>query len=302
MVPTWAISADGRDLLGALLEVLDDGGDGDVDAALEVHRVHAGGDRLGAFADDRLGQHGRGGGAVAGDVVGLRGHFAHHLRAHVLELVLELDLLGDGDAVLGDARRAEALVDHDVAALGAERDLHGVGEDVDAAQHALARVAAETYVFGSHVSCSLMSLSDDVAERRVRRPSCGRGGLPSMTPMMSRLLHDQELLAVDLDLGARPLAEQDAVAGLDVERDQLAGLVAGARADGDDLALLRLFLGGVGDDDAALGLLLGLDALDDHAVVQGTEFGLGHDVLAAALSCGSGVEIRKDRRPVSTLV
>jgi hypothetical protein len=51
-------------------------------------------------------------------VVGLGGDFAHHLRAHVLELVGELDFLGDGDAVLGDARRAEALVDDDVAALG----------------------------------------------------------------------------------------------------------------------------------------------------------------------------------------
>ena len=66
---------------------------------------YAGGDRLGAFLDDRLGEHGRGGGAVAGEVGGLRGHLAHHLGAHVLELVLELDVLGDGDAVLGDAGR-----------------------------------------------------------------------------------------------------------------------------------------------------------------------------------------------------
>src|SRR5208337_3717831 len=47
------------------------------------------------------------------------------------------------------------------------------------------------------------------------------------------LLHDQQLLAVDLDLGARPLAEQDAVAGLDVERNKLPGLIAGTRAGGD---------------------------------------------------------------------
>ena len=95
------------------------------------------------------------------------------------------------------------------------------------------------------------------------------------------LLHDQEVLAVDLDLGARPLAEQHPVAGLDVDRNELAALVAAARADGDDLAFLRLLLGGVGDDDAALGLLLGIDALDDHAVVQGTKLGLGHDVPRA---------------------
>ena len=138
------------DLLGVLGEVGDDVGHGEVDAALQVHRVHAGGNRLVAFLDDRLGEHGRGGGAVAGDVVGLRGDLAHHLRAHVLELVGKLDLLGDGDAVLGDARSAERLVDDDVAALGAERHLHRVGEDVDAVQHALTGVAGEFYVFGSH--------------------------------------------------------------------------------------------------------------------------------------------------------
>ncbi len=143
---------DAGDVLRARLEVLDDRGDGQVDAALEVHRVHAGGDRLHALADDRLGQHGRGGGAVTGLVVGLRRDLADHLRAEVLELVLELDLLGDGDAVLGDARGAEALLDDDVAALGTERHLDRVGEDVDAAQDALARVAAETNVFGCHGS------------------------------------------------------------------------------------------------------------------------------------------------------
>jgi hypothetical protein len=65
-------------------------------------------------------------------VVGLGGDFAHHLRAHVLELVFQFDFLGDGHAVLGDARCAERLVDDDVAALRAERHLHGVGENVDA--------------------------------------------------------------------------------------------------------------------------------------------------------------------------
>ena len=86
------------------------------------------------------GEHRRGGGAVAGDVAGLRGDLAHHLGAHVLELVGELDLLGDGDAVLGDARRAVGLLEHDVAALGAERDLHGIREDFDAAEHLVARI------------------------------------------------------------------------------------------------------------------------------------------------------------------
>src|SRR6185312_8543305 len=135
------------DLLGVLLEVRNDGFDREVDTALQVHRVHAGGNRLGAFTDDRSSEHGRGGGAVAGRVSGFGGDFAHHLGAHVLELVVELDLLGDGDAVLGDAGSAERLVEHDVAALGTERDFHGVGENVDAAQHAVAGINAEFYFF-----------------------------------------------------------------------------------------------------------------------------------------------------------
>src|SRR5512147_1989528 len=81
-------------------------------------------------------------------------------------------------------------------------------------------------------------------------------------------LHDQQLLAVDLDFRAGPLAEQHPVAGLDVERNDLAVLVAPARADGNHLAFLRLLLRGVRNDDAAFGLVFLLDALDDHAVVQ----------------------------------
>src|SRR5690606_14337720 len=116
-----------------------------------VHRVHAGGDGLGALADQRLRQHGRGGGAVTGVVGRLGGDFLHHLRAHVLELVLQLDLLGDGHAVLGDRGRAVALLEHDVAALRAQGGLDGIGERVDATHHLGARVLAETDFLGSHV-------------------------------------------------------------------------------------------------------------------------------------------------------
>src|SRR6201994_4780411 len=96
------------------------------------------------------------------------------------------------------------------------------------------------------------------------------------------LLHDQQILAVDLDFRARPLAEQHAVAALDVDRGQLAGLVAAAGADGDDFALGGLFLGRVGNDDAASGLLFGVDTLNHDAVVKRTEF---HAVLLRSCNC-----------------
>ena len=138
------------DLLGLPRNVLHDLGYCQIDAALQVHRIHAGCDQLDPFLHNRLSQHCRGGGAIAGDVAGLRRHFAQHLRAHVLELVLELDLLGDGDAVLGDARRAVALVEDDIAAFGPERHPDSVGEDIDAMQHLVARVGGKFDVLGSH--------------------------------------------------------------------------------------------------------------------------------------------------------
>src|SRR3954449_11857950 len=81
-------------------------------------------------------------------------------------------------------------------------------------------------------------------------------------------LHDDEVFTVDLHLGARPFAEQDLVAGLDVERSDLAVVGAGAGADGDDFALLRLFLCGVGNDDPARCLLLGLDTADEDTIMK----------------------------------
>ena len=63
--------------------------------------------------------------------VGLGGNLTNELCAHVLKLVLQLDLLGDGDAVVGDERAAELLAQHDIAALGAEGNFNGVGQLVD---------------------------------------------------------------------------------------------------------------------------------------------------------------------------
>ena len=130
---------DGRDLLarvdraGLLLDLGDDGLDGLLDADADEHRVGARGDVADAFVDHRLAQDHGGGGAVAGDVVGLGRDFLEKLGAHVLERVFQFDVAGDGHAVVGDRRRAELLVQDDVATLGPDRDLDGLGQAVHAA-------------------------------------------------------------------------------------------------------------------------------------------------------------------------
>ena len=212
--PTCATSGF-LDLLRTLGDVLHRLGDREVDAALEIHRVHARRDQLRALAHDRGGKNGGGGGAVAGGVVGLRGDFTHHLGAHILELVVELDLLGDGDAVLGDAGSAERLVDNDIAALRTEGHSNGVGENIDAAQHLLARVGGKTYVFSSHCIQSLEFREIVLISGGFLG---GRGGTLNHAHDVG-LLHDEEVFAVDLDLSAAPLAKQNSVAGLDIQRD-----------------------------------------------------------------------------------
>src|SRR3954454_11183554 len=239
------------DLLGLLLDLVDDGVDGALDAALEAERVGAGRDVLQTLANDRLGEDGGGGGAVAGDVVRRRGYLADELGALVLEDVLDLDLTSDRDAVVGDRRRAELLVEHHVAAARAERDLNGVRDGIDTGLEGLSRSAVVLQFLVRHV-CSIslrLDLGKDVA-----------------------LAQHEQLLTIDLDLGAAVLAVEDLVALGDVQRDALrAVLVVAALADGEDPALLRLLLGGVGEDDAACGLLLLLDRSHDQPIAQGLE-------------------------------
>ena len=121
--------------------------DGLLDAALDRHRIRSRGHCLDTLAENRLRQNGRRGGAVTGNIGGFRRNFAHHLRAHVFERILQLDFLGYRHTVFGDGRSAEFLLQNDIAALGAERHLHRIGQLVDAAQNRLAGMVAINNLF-----------------------------------------------------------------------------------------------------------------------------------------------------------
>ena len=96
----------------------------------------------------RLGQHGGGGGAVAGHLVGLRGRLLDELGAEVLVGVVQGDFFGHGDAVFGDFRGAPALVQHRVAAARAQRTRDGSGQLAHAGGQRL-----PSFVFIHHLFC-----------------------------------------------------------------------------------------------------------------------------------------------------
>src|SRR5207248_5876508 len=170
-------------------------------------------------------------------------HFLHHLGAHVLDRVLELDLLRDGDPVLGDRRVPELLVDDDVATIGTEGDLHRVGQLVHAPLEARASLRIEFEVLGSHVFLSRSAeLSGDVG-----------------------FLDQDDLFLVQLDLRAGVLPVDDAVADLQLHRDPLA-LFQPAGPDRDDLTLDRLLFGRVRDVQTTFHLLGVFQRPDRHAI------------------------------------
>src|SRR5271166_2838263 len=136
-------------------------------------------DHLDALGKDRTGEHCRGGGAVASHVRGLRGDLFDHLRAHVLELVFELDLLGDSDTVLGYRGSPEALLQHDVASLGAQSYCDRVGQNIDPPENFLTRFLGKTDHLGGH---SDISLSEFTVSWRL---GAAATRYPSNTPKMS---------------------------------------------------------------------------------------------------------------------
>src|SRR6202035_3977483 len=102
-----------------------------------------------ALAHQRLREHGRRRRAVTGNVVGLLRYFLDQLGTDLLPRVLELDLLGDGHAIVGDRGGAPLLLENHIPTLAAEGYLHGVGKLV----HAALEAAPGVLVKRDHLRC-----------------------------------------------------------------------------------------------------------------------------------------------------
>src|ERR1700722_16747810 len=93
------------------------------------------------------------------------------------------------------------------------------------------------------------------------------------------LAHDQKLFAIQLDLGTGILTEQDRVASLYIEREDLAFVVRLAFSNGNNGALLRFFLGRIGDNDPPTHGFAPFMARDQDAVMQRCKLCCCHNLL-----------------------
>ena len=146
----------GLDILGRRLELLDDGCHRPVDSALDLVGIGAGGDVLQPLGEDCLGEDGGGGGPVSGVLGRLAGDLLDHLGACILVGILQLDLLGDGHAVLGDGGGAEGFFKHHNSTRGAEGYPNRAGELANASQDHLTGFGVVGDLFGSHWSGSYL--------------------------------------------------------------------------------------------------------------------------------------------------
>ena len=148
---------DVSDLLSALnrdrlfLESSDDRVDSHLDASAQVHWVHASSDRFAAFLEDGTSDNGGSGGTIASLIVGLGGNLLDEVGTNVVVSVGELNVLGDGNTILGDLGHAEGSVKDDISASGSEGNLDGIGEHVATFEHEGAGISAELDVFTSEV-------------------------------------------------------------------------------------------------------------------------------------------------------
>ena len=111
---------------------------GRLDAALDVGGCRAAGDVAQTLVHQRLREHGCGGGAVTGNVVGLGGDFLRQLGAQVLVRVVQFNFASNGHAVVGDDGCTPLLVEHNVAPARAEGYLDRVCQLIDASLQGLA--------------------------------------------------------------------------------------------------------------------------------------------------------------------
>ena len=84
--------------------------------------------------NESLSEKGCGGSTVTRRIVGFCSNLANKLCAHILCGTVKLDLLCDGNTVVGDKRSAELFLENYITTLRAKSDFNGIGKLINAVE------------------------------------------------------------------------------------------------------------------------------------------------------------------------
>lgn len=124
-------------------------------------------ERRNTFTENSAGQNGCSSGTISSNIIRLVRNLLDKTCSEVHVAIFKLDLLGDSDTVLGDLGASVTLLDDDVTSSRAKSDTDSISQEVDALQHLVARLTAE-----SHVS----PIRESTGLREDRRRSSGLEG------------------------------------------------------------------------------------------------------------------------------
>jgi hypothetical protein len=109
-----------------------------IQASFQINGTGASHHVADAIGKNRMGQHGRGAGAVAHSIASALRCLPQHPGAEILLRVLQIEFLGDRHAVVADDRRSPALLDQHRLGFRSKRDAYRVAEHGRASQDLLA--------------------------------------------------------------------------------------------------------------------------------------------------------------------
>ena len=114
-----------------------------LNAAAEVHWVHARSDRFAAFFEDGASEDSRGGGAVTSHIVNFTSDLFDEGGANVVVAVGELDIFRDGHTVFSNLGSTESAIKHNVATTRSKRNLNRVSKAVTPFKHKSASLSTK---------------------------------------------------------------------------------------------------------------------------------------------------------------
>jgi len=138
----------GGDLALILTQEADNGVNGGLGTSSEIHRVAASSNVLNGLSENSTAKDSSRSGTITSRFVGLGSNLLQETGTQVLELVLQVDGLGNGNTILGDLGSTKGLLNKNIATLGAEGNRDSLGQSVNTLEESGTALNAKLELLG----------------------------------------------------------------------------------------------------------------------------------------------------------